>query len=64
MISGEISKEKYRSKHKFFQKGATDCYILNPFCNYIDDEDNRTFFTELKQTYEKERYLNLKNFEI
>ena len=64
VISGEISKEKYRSKHKFFQKRATDCYIQNQFYNYIDNEDNRSFFTELKQTYEKERYLNLKNFEI
>ena len=62
--SGEISKEKYRSKHKFFQKQATDCYIRNQFYNYIDNEDNRSFFTELKQTYERERYLNLKNFEI
>ena len=64
VINGEISKEKYRSKHKFFQKRATDCYIQNQFYNYIDNEENRSFFTELKQTYEKERYLNLKNFEI
>ena len=63
MINGEISKEKYRSKHKFFQKRATDCYIQNQFYNYIDNEDNRSFFTELKQAYEKKRYLNLKNFE-
>ena len=54
VINGEIPKEKYRSKHKFFQKRATD----------IDNEEKRSFFTELKQTYEKERYLNLKNFEI
>ena len=65
VISREISKEKDRSKHKFFQKLATDCYIKNQFYNYIDIEDNnRSFFTELKQSYEKERYLNLKNFEI
>ena len=65
VTSREISKEKDRSKHKFFQKLATDCYIKNQFYNYIDIEDNnRSFFTELKQSYEKERYLNLKNFEI
>ena len=29
----------------------------------MDKEDNRSFFTKFKQTYEKERYLNLKNFE-
>ena len=23
--------QKYRSKHKFFQKRATDCYIQNQF---------------------------------
>ena len=65
VINDKISKEKYRSKHKFFQKQATDCYIQNQFYNYIDNEENRSlFFTELKQTYEKERHLNLKNFEI
>ena len=64
VINGEISKEKYRSKHKFFQKRATDCYIQNQFYSCIDNEENRSFFTELKQTYEKERYLNLKNFVI
>ena len=64
VINGEISKGKYRSKDKFFQKRATDCYIQNQFYNYIDNEENRSFFTELKQTYEKQRYLNLKNFEI
>ena len=31
VISGEISKEKYRSKHKFFQKRAIDSYIQNNF---------------------------------
>ena len=64
VISGEISKEKYHSKHNFSQKRATDCYIQNQFYSYIENEDSRSFFTELKQTYEKGRYLNLKNFEI
>ena len=64
VISGEISKEKYRSKHKFFQERATDCYIQNRFYNYKDNKGDRSFFTELKRTYEKERYLNLNNFEI
>ena len=64
VVSGKISKEKYQPKHKFFQKRATDCYIQNQLYNYIDNEENRNFFTELKQTNKKERYLNLKNFEI
>ena len=38
--------------------------MKNQFYKYIDNEDNRSFFTELKQTYEKERYLNLKTFEM
>ena len=51
-------------KRYVFPERASDYYIQNQFCNYIDNEDNRNFFTELKQTYEKERYLNLDNFEI
>ena len=54
VISGEISKEKYRSKHEFFQKRATNCYIQNQFYNYTDNEDNRSFFTEFKQTKRKD----------
>ena len=38
--------------------------MQNQFYNYIENEDNRSFFTELKETYGKERYLNMKNFEI
>ena len=64
MISGKIWKEKYRPKHTFFQKRALDCYIQNQIFNYIDNKYNRIFFAELKQTYEKERYVNLKNFEV
>ena len=64
VINREISKETYRSRHKFFQKRAIDCYTQNQFYNYIDNEENRSFFTKLKQTCEKERYLNLKNSEI
>ena len=64
VIRGEISKEKYWSKHIFFQKQATDCYIQNQFYNYVDNEDNRSFFTELNQTFENDRYLNSKNVEI
>ena len=53
VITGEISKEKYQSKHFFFQKQGTNCYIQNQFYNYIDNEDNRSFFTKLKQTSER-----------
>ena len=48
VINGEISQEKYRSKRKFFQERETDCYIQSKFYNYIDNEDTRSFFIELK----------------
>ena len=64
VINEETSKEKYWSKHNFYQKQITDCYIQNKFYNHIDNEENRSFFTGLKQTYEKERYSNLKNLKI
>ena len=63
VLRGEISKENYRSKHNFFQKRLRDCYIQNQFYNYVDNNENTSFFTKLKQTYEMERYLTLKNFE-
>ena len=47
VISWEILKEKYWSKHFFSQKRASDCYMQNQFYNYIDNENNMSFFTEL-----------------
>ena len=58
---GEITKELYKKKHKFFQKRATDCYLQEKFYKYIDENDN--FFSDLKNVYGKEKYLELKNFE-
>ena len=54
---GKSQKKNTGQNKSFFR--ATDCYIQNQCYNYIDNEDNRSFFTELRQTYEKERYLNL-----
>ena len=63
IISGIIPKEEYKSKHKFFKKRATDLY-LQIFYNYIDNTENKEFFTCLKDKHEKERYLGLGNMEI
>ena len=63
IINGTIPKEEYKSKHKFFKKRATDLY-LQIFYNYIDNTENKGFFTCLKDTHEKERYLGLGNMEI
>ena len=43
----------------FFRNEHMIAFIQNQFYNYTDNEDNRSFFSELKQTYKKERYLNL-----
>lgn len=64
VVSGDISKENYQSKHNFFQKRVRDFYIQSEFYSYVDNSENKSFFTEIKRTYDMERYLNLKNFEI
>ena len=63
IINGTIPKEEYKSKCEFFKKRATDLY-LQIFYNYIDNTENKGFFTCLKDTHEKERYLGLGNMEI
>ena len=63
IIDGIIPKEKYRSKHKFFKKRATDLY-LHIFYNYIDNTKSKGFFTCLKDKHKKERHLDLRNMEI
>ena len=37
----------YKSIHKFFQKGASDCYLQRKFYSYIDSTDNKGFFSKL-----------------
>ena len=54
---------EYKSKHKFFKKRATELYV-KIFYNYIDNTENKGFFTCLKNKHEKERYLGLGNMEI
>ena len=50
---GKSQKKSTGHTRFFFQKRATDCFIQNQFYNYIGNQDNRSFFTELKQTYDK-----------
>ena len=63
MGSEEISKGKYQSKHKLFQKQATNCYIQNQFDNYIEHEDELLYKIQNK-LIKKERYSNLENCEV
>ena len=64
IINGIIPKEVYMRKHEFFKKRATDLY-LQIFYNYIDNTENRGFFTCVKDKHEKERYLlRLRNMKI
>ena len=46
MVEGDISKKDYKNKHNFFQKRSTDYFIQN-------------VFTQIKDQYKKETYLNL-----
>ena len=63
VTKGKIKKEEYKNKHKFFEKRTKDVYIQEQFFAYLNKiEDNNSFY-KIKQTYTKERYLNLSNFE-
>ena len=52
-VMGKSRKKNTGQNMIFFQKQAADSYLKNQF---IDNENDRGFFTQLKQTYEKERY--------
>ena len=62
VLNGEIDKKKYKKKnnHKFFQKTAKDCSIQTLLYTYKNEKNN--FFSQTKEVFEKERYLNLHNF--
>ena len=49
--SGEIYKTDYMSKHTFFQKRATNIYMQQCFHSYINREENKNIFTEVKYLY-------------
>ena len=56
----EIDEIEYKNKHKFFQKRAKDCSIQTLLYTYKNENNN--FFSQTKELFEKERYLNLHNF--
>ena len=60
VLNGEIDKKEYKNKHKFFQKRAKDCSIQTLLYTYKNENNN--FFSQTKELFEKERYLNLHNF--
>ena len=60
MLNGEIDKKEYKNKHMFFQKRAKDCIIQTFLYTYKNENNN--FFSQTKEPFENERYLNLHNF--
>ena len=60
VLNGEIDKKEYKNKHKFFQKRAKDFRIQTLLYTYKNENNN--FFSQTKELFEKERYLNLHNF--
>ena len=60
VLNGEIDKKECKNKHKFLQKKAEDCSIQTLLYTYKNENNN--FFSQTKELFEKERYLNLHNF--
>ena len=60
VLNGDIDKKEYKNKHKFFQKRAKDFSIQTLLYTYKNENNN--FFSQTKELFEKERYLNLHNF--
>ena len=54
-VMGKFQKKNTTQNINSLQKRPTDCYIQNQVYNNIDNDDNRSFFTQLKQTYKKSR---------
>ena len=65
VLNSEIDKKEYKNKHKFFQKRAKDPSIQKNSIQillYTFKNENNNFFSQTKELFEKERYLNLHNF--
>ena len=60
LVEGDISKKNYKNKYNFFQKRAKDCFIQENFFTCASEKMN--IFTQTKDQYNKETYLNLKNY--
>ena len=58
-LNDEMDNKEYKNKPKFFQKGAKDCSIQTLLYTYKNEKNN--FFSQTKEVFEKERYLNLHN---
>ena len=61
VVEGDISKKEYKNKRNFFQKRAKDCFIQENFFRYASE--NMNIFTQTKDQYKKETYLNLKHYD-
>ena len=61
VVEGDISKKDYKNKHNFFQKRPKHCFIQENVFTYASEKMNT--FTQTKDQYKKETYLNLKSYD-
>ena len=61
VVEGDISKKDYKNKHNFFQKRPKHCFIQENVFTYSSEKMN--IFTQTKDQYKKETYLNLKSYD-
>ena len=61
VVQGDISKKDYKNKDNFFQKRPKDCFIQENVFTYASKKMN--IFTQTKDQYKKETYLNLKSYD-
>ena len=61
VLNNEIDKKEYKNKHMFFQKGAKNC--LSKLSFTLTKMKKIAFFSQTKEIFKKERYLNLHNFD-
>ena len=77
-LNEDVFKEKsqrtinYKEKHILYSEKSCKLLLVkfddvklmvSQLDNYIDDEDENSFYTELKHIHNKERYLSLKSIE-
>ena len=65
-FSGEINKDDYKCKYKFFRKRATNSFIHQYLTlqSYADIISHNSCFQFFKFNYSRQRYLNIKTFVI
>ena len=60
VLNDEIGTKESQNKQKIFQKRTKDCCIQTLLYIYKNEKNN--FFSQTKEFFKKERYVNLHNF--